>query len=112
MKISTKKSTANTEDLTIEFVLKTNGFLFPETVEEVIEFEKNFGNTNVILPNSLETPDFLYTKKSNSTIIQSAQPENLAMAARNGKNTIPNDVLEIMKSDRRKSDLENKIKGK
>lgn len=110
MKQSTERPTSTIEDLPLEFILKTNGFLFPETVEEVIEFEKNFGNTDVILPVELETPNFLYTQKSNSTIIQNSKPENLAMAARNGKPFISDEVLESMKNDRRNSDLKRKDK--
>ncbi len=110
MKQATERPTSTTEDLPIEFILKTNGFLFPETVEEVIEFEKNFGNTDVILPVELENPEFLYTQKSNSTIVQGSTPDNLAMAARNGKNFISDEVLESMKNDRRNSDLRRKDK--
>jgi hypothetical protein len=41
--------------------LKRFGYLLPETEEEVEEFEKLFGKTQVIFPDNLRDPDFLDT---------------------------------------------------
>jgi hypothetical protein len=104
MKQSTKKNNSATKESLIEYVIKTNGYLFPETVEEVIEFEKNFGTTNVILPEELDSTDFLYTEKSNSTILELNNKDNFAMAARNGKSVISEHILRRMEDDRNKHD--------
>lgn len=45
--------------------LKRFGYLLPEAEEEVEEFEKLFGKTQVIFPEHLKNPDFLNTPSAN-----------------------------------------------
>lgn len=45
--------------------LKRFGYLLPETEEEVEDFEKLFGKTQVIFPERLKNPDFLNTPSAN-----------------------------------------------
>ena len=99
---------------TIQKALKTGGFLFPETVNEVIEFEKVFGNTDVILPEDLQQPLFLErSSKITSTLtIVSPQEENLAMAAREGAIKITAEVRKRMEADRKKADEKMKKANK
>lgn len=56
-------SKSNQQEKMIEQALKTSGFLFPETVEEVKEFERIYGTTDVILPVELKEPTFIYPFK-------------------------------------------------
>lgn len=110
-----KKSIANTnivsqQEQIIQRALRTAGFLLPETPEEVAEFERKFGSTDILLPEALQTPDFIKTKP---VISISKKPqiilENLAMAARDGSQ-LPDDILKAMKEHRQKAKQEKKKK--
>ena len=106
-------SKKNDQEKLIEKGLRTGGFAFPQTVKDVIEFEKNFGNTDMILPDSLQEPAFLQYKHQKPFDIktQSVQEaENLAMAAREGSNGLPDDILKLMAEDRKKADTGAKKK--
>lgn len=78
----------------IEKVLKTGGFLFPETVEEVKEFDRIYGSTDVILPFELQEPIFLNSKSSEGFKSKSvkSRSENFAMAAREGTLELPKEI--------------------
>ena len=98
----------------IEKALKTGGFLFPETVAEVKEFERLFGTTDVILPAELEDSAFLYSKsgkKSNSKIVE-FPCDNFAMAARDGSSELPIEIQQQIISDIEKAELKKKGKKK
>ena len=107
-----KKNTGNTneakQEKLIQKAFRKGGFLFPETPEEVAEFEKRFGNTDIILPDELREPTFLTSKRSTSAKKKlSEKSENLAMAAREGSQ-LPDEVLKKMKEDRDKAKRNNK----
>lgn len=94
----------------IQRTLKTGGFLFPESVEEVEAYERVFGETNFMLPEDLQEPFFLDfeidVKKPTVTLNNF---NIIAMAARDGKE-IPENIKEKMKKERelaRRKNLEN-----
>src|SRR5690348_8400078 len=90
----------------IEETLRTGGYLFPETVSEVKEFEKLFGTTNVSLPEDLKTPDFIdknQVKKSIRSKVPVSKNDNFAVAARDGAPTLPKEILDRMEADRKKA---------
>lgn len=81
-----KKINEKEQDKMIEKALRTSGFLFPKTVDEIKEYERIYGTTSVILPPDLESPDFLYNKKKTTgKILKLHAEDNFAMAARDGK---------------------------
>jgi hypothetical protein len=98
------------QEAIIQKALKTGGFLFPETVDEVIEFEKSFGNTDVILPEDLQQPLFLevISKKASKAKIIPLHEEKLALAARDGSAQITEEVRKKMETDRKKADAKAK----
>lgn len=107
-----KKMDAGLEEKLIEFTIRTQGFLFPETVQEVIEFEKIYGTTEITLPEHLKSSSFLEN--------QPAQPHNynlptlsdtnsnFAFAAREGKKPVPDHIREKMLKDRNDAELKYK----
>ena len=52
----------------IEQALRTGGYVLPTSDNEVKEFERIYGTTDVILPEELQEPTFLYSnpKKKHS----------------------------------------------
>src|SRR5688500_14939591 len=101
-----KKQTAvkrnqKSDEKFIQQAIKANGFLFPVTVSEVIEFEKKFGDTEIILPDELQEPLFLTKtiKNSGSTKSLVLKEENLAMAARDGSEQISDEIRKKMDED-------------
>ncbi len=99
-----KKENSNLNEIQqeklIQKTLRTGGFLFPETPEEVVEFEKQFGNTDVLLPEELREPTFLNSKRNNIVKIKPVVTKgNLAMAAREGSK-LPDELLGQMKKHR------------
>lgn len=112
MKKKRNNSKSNQQDKMIENALKTSGFLFPETVEEVKEFERIFGTTEVILPAELQEPTFLYSeseKRGHSKVVKFPS-ENFAMAAREGLSTLPKEIQEKIIKDIKKT--ERKVRKK
>lgn len=107
---TTKIDSKTQQELQIQRVLRTGGFLFPETIEEVKEFEKNFGDTDVILPEDLRTPNFLDKKVNDSPkiIVASINHENYSVAAREGSQDLPESIRLKMEEDRIK--IEKKAK--
>lgn len=95
------KSNGNQMGKAIEQSIKTNGFLFPETVEEVKEFERIYGTTDVIVPEVLQEPMFLFSKvetAKNSKVIKFPS-ENFAMAAREGTKSLPKEIQQKIIND-------------
>jgi hypothetical protein len=102
----------NQQNKMIEKALKTGGFLFPETVEEVKEFERIYGSTDVILPVELQEPTFLYSKseKASSSKFLKFPSENFAMAARQGSSHLPVEVQEKIIIDIKSTESKRKKK--
>lgn len=88
------------QDNMIEKALRTSGFLFPKTIAEIKEYEKIYGTTSVILPPDLESPEFIYSKKKiASKILKLHTEDNFAMAAREGKTGMPEEIKNKILSD-------------
>ncbi len=87
----------------LENALKSYGYLFPTTDEQMSIFEENV--EDVPLPKEFESPDFVFENKKRvfkktAIVIDNSEGErNWALAAREGKD-IPEDVLEKMKKDK------------
>lgn len=107
------KSDKLNENKIIEKALKTGGFLFPETVEEVLEFERLFGTTEVILPPELDEPKFLNSKFTNGNVIVMKTPcNNFAMAAREASSKLPKEIEDKIIQDIKKAQLKDGRKRK
>lgn len=101
------KSKDNQQNKLIETTLKTSGFLFPKTVEEVKEYERVYGTTDVILPLELEEPTFLYTKseEAQNLNLEILPSDNFAMAAREGlSNNLPDEIQQKIIEDIKKAE--------
>lgn len=88
----------------LENALKSYGYLFPTTDNQMSCFEKNL--EEFPLPKEFESPDFIFTKKEKKkikktiTIPDNTEAErNWALAARDGKD-ISDDILLKMKKDK------------
>lgn len=112
MKKVNKNSAENKQEKIIEQALKTGGFLFPETIDEVKEFERIYGTTEIILPPGLEEPTFLDSKKVNVSKEKKVATtnENFALAAREGSNKLPDQIINRMSEDRKKASVKRKNK--
>lgn len=91
MKKKANNSNDDQQEKMIEKALSTGGFLFPTTVDEVKEFERIYGTTNVILPQELQEPTFLdaATENKGKAKVIKFPSENFAMAAREGSSKLP-----------------------
>ena len=83
--------------------LKSLGYAFPETDEQMSVFEKRIGTHS--LPKEFQSPDFVFNNERktlsfsiNNDVNETAE-KNWAIAARDGKD-IPDDILAKMKTDR------------
>lgn len=91
--------------------LKSLGYLFPTSEDEVDSFEKN--NKIEEVPANYLSASELLSKPKQTSINKKAQlgvnksTENLAMAARKGGN-ISEEILKKMKSDRDKAENDEK----
>ena len=87
----------------LENALKSYGYLFPTTDEQMSIFEENM--ENIPLPEELESPDFVFENKKQifkrkPIFLDNSEGErNWALAAREGKD-IPEDILAKMKKDK------------
>ncbi len=91
--------------------LKSYGYLFPTTDEEVEAFENEHDINSIKLPKSLQNPSEILKKgrantitKKEAQIIDLNTAESMRMAARKGED-IPEDVMKKMIKDR--EDAEN-----
>jgi len=90
-------------EIYLDNALKSYGYLFPETDEQLSIFEESMNHVSV--PEYLNSPDFVFTskrrilKKVPIVIDNSEGEKNWAIAARDGKE-IPSDILEKMKKDK------------
>ncbi len=93
--------------LNLEYLLRTNGYLFPETVDEVNEYQRKFGDTDIILPSDMKTPTFLEKglkrfKENHLKVVKDVQ-ENFAVAARMESGAeLPEHITKRMENDRNK----------
>jgi len=113
MKTNSERNSNKThQERIMEIALRTRGNLFPETIDEVKEFERKFGRTEIILPTDLLEPDFLNSKsnKNKKSKNKTQHSEKLAMAARSGIHKLPEEVLKQMFLDRKKADAKRKSK--
>ncbi|MFV0599917.1 MAG: hypothetical protein ACK5M0_09390 [Bacteroidales bacterium] len=85
----------------IKRILKTGGYLFPETVQEVIEYEKKYGTTEIVLPEELRNLDFLNTlrKKGNKAFFNLIEESKFAAAARGNDTGLPTNIQEQILND-------------
>jgi hypothetical protein len=54
-----KEKKANTKK-SLTTLLKEGGFVLPTTEEEIVKHEEKFGSTDVILPEEIDSPDFIF----------------------------------------------------
>jgi hypothetical protein len=84
-------------------ILKSNGYLFPSTDEEIIAFEKD-NNSAAERPSDWNEPSVIIKrgllKIEKLTVSEFEQSEimELKMAARKGEQSIPKEILDKMKS--------------
>ncbi|MFP5040450.1 hypothetical protein [Parasediminibacterium sp. JCM 36343] len=87
-------------------LLKSKGLLFPTTPDEIVEFEKNYSTQDEV-PQDWENPTniILRGKQSLKDLKQAfnEDAENLAMAAREGKDAITDEIRKQMNDDRTKA---------
>jgi hypothetical protein len=90
-------------DSYLDNALKSHGYLFPETDDQMTVFEQNI--EYVPLPKRFESPDFVFTGKRSvyeqkRIVFDNSEGErNWAIAARGGKE-IPDEILAKMKKDK------------
>lgn len=91
--------------------LKSYGYLFPTTDDEVDAFEKEHDINSIELPKSLKNPSELLKKgrattitRKEAQIIDLNTAESMRMAARKGED-LPEDIIKKMNKDR--EDTEN-----
>jgi DNA-binding response OmpR family regulator len=110
----TKKANIHEADFEAFFdnALKSHGYLFPETDEQMSIFEENMDD--IPLPEEFQNPDFVFdakkrTFKRKMVIIDNSEAEmNWALAAREGK-VITDEMRAKMKKD--KEEAKNKLNG-
>ena len=56
-----EEKNANTKK-SLTQLLSENGFVLPTTEEDLIEYQNRFGTTDIILPEEVDNPDFLFEK--------------------------------------------------
>jgi hypothetical protein len=78
----------------IEKALRVGGYSFPQTIDEVSEFERLYGTTDVILPPELQEPFFLYAHFELNPKINASpdQKTAISMAAREGSSILPVEI--------------------
>lgn len=106
-----QKSNQNQQEKMIDYALKTGGFLFPQTVEEVEEFERIYGNTDVILPIELNDLTFYKESEKSENVIRMCN-DKFAMAAREGISKLPKEIQQKIIDDIMNSENKGKKKKK
>jgi len=90
--------------------LKSLGYAFPETDEQMTAFEKRIGTHS--LPEGLQSPDFVFNNERKAPVISfnnqinEAAESNWAIAARDGKR-LPAEILSKMKKDKENARSKN-----
>lgn len=75
--------------------IKDYGFVLPTTPEEVRRFEELYGDTDLEMPEEVVNPKYIWDKIQKEEACDSP----FSMAARQGKEDIPDHILERMKND-------------
>lgn len=103
------KKKLNIQDIDFEKyldnALKSHGYLFPETDEQMAVFEESLAYLPV--PEELDSPELVFKTKGERKsyreivppVVKSEDERNWAIAAREGKD-IPPEIVEQMKKDR------------
>lgn len=114
MKKNKGANSISNQEKMIEKTLRTGGFVLPSSDDELKEFEHIFGTTDIILPEELQEPNFLYSnpKKKFDSKLKELHATDFSMAARQGVETLPQEVKKKMEEDRRKADARRKRKNK
>ena len=107
--ISPKDQELRKEEI-IQHALRIGGFLFPTTISEVENYELSYGSTDIILPEELQEPDFLFNEHER-TSINNESIETIAMAARDGIDAIPEHIKKRMKQEREIARRNKKTNG-
>lgn len=89
----------NNNEKKIERILRTRGFIFPETIEEVIEFEKIYGKTEIVLPYALQNPTYLCVQGPDYNPCNKDECVQYGMAAREVTSELPKDIKDKIISD-------------
>jgi len=112
MKNNKSDNTQEVQEKMIEQILRTGGYVLPSSDFEFEEFERIYGTTNVILPDELLEPTFLYLDEKKKPLVKTKEIYNneLAMAARQGGEELPEEIKKRMEQDRRNADLKKKRK--
>lgn len=90
--------------------LKSLGYAFPETDEQMSVFEKRIGTHS--LPEEFQSPDFVFKNERKAPVISfqkqinEAAESNWAIAARDGK-SLPPEILSKMNKDKENARLKN-----
>lgn len=92
-----KKHNADKFESSLQQALKGGGHLFPTSDEEVKNFERLYGSTDIEMPEKFKTPDFILSSLKKETVIK--EEATYAMAARSGKK-LPKEVMKNMRKDR------------
>ena len=71
--------------------LKQNGYLFPTTDEEVANFEKLYGNTDLAIPSEIDNPEAILKNRGEKPV--ESEEEFLACAAFHSKDETELDKL-------------------
>lgn len=93
--------------------LKRYGYIFPETEDELKQFEDSIANMEFKIPDKFSDPIEILAKgkvdkiENYLSFSDEQVEENLAQAAREGSE-IPDDVLKQMENDRRKAEGKGK----
>jgi hypothetical protein len=113
MKRKTKRNSKNNfQERVIEKALRIGGFIFPTFIDEVKEFERIYGKTEIILPPELQESTVLESNTSvrNKTKKAKLILENFAMAAREGTPKIPTEIKLKIISDIKNEETKRKRK--
>lgn len=110
---SRKKEAAFQESI-IEKILRTSGYAFPLTDNELKEFEKLFGTTEIILPPELNDPTFLFERPKKKSKNEKKKNDNInfAMAAREGLPKLPKEIQQKIVNDIKATKAKGKKKRK
>lgn len=90
--------------------LKSLGYAFPETDEQMTVFEKRISTQS--LPKEFQSPDFVFNNERKTPVnsfqnqINEVAESNWAIAARDGK-SLPTEILNKMKKDKENTRSKN-----
>jgi hypothetical protein len=100
-------------DEAFDKAMRTFGYLFPETEDELESLKAKIANNNIELPKELDNPYDILKRGKITTISafnisdDSTIEENMAMAAREGK-ILSEDIINRMNQDRKEAEDKDK----